>query len=93
MSEQMTEAEARAELAKEYAEEQRQARIEALSAQSGPELIGMPRFSADQTKTCDQCGETTPAQDWHPCGPTYSDNGRQVKMVTMLGCPECEFLD
>jgi len=56
MSEQMTEAEAHEAMDEQYAEQQREARLEALAAQSGPELLGMPHFEDGEQLGCDECG-------------------------------------
>ena len=78
-----------------YEEKQREARCEARKKveDTGPELIGKPTFGPDETKTCPQCDEPTPASEWQPCGPTYREAGRRVKMVVGLGCPNCQYMD
>ena len=78
-----------------YEQKQREARREARKKadNTGPELIGKPTFGPDETKTCPRCDETTPASEWKPCGPTYRENRRRVKMVVGLGCPNCQYMD
>jgi len=84
-----TQAEAEAEYYNQRKAERERKQREARLKSTDSEMIGEPTYDVDETKTCDECGETTPARKWGGTGPTYRDNGVTVQMCVVERCPEC----
>ena len=92
MSEQVTDDD-RQTMEEYYDQKKREKKQELLEAglmDSGPTENGDTSHAPGETQTCRKCGETTPAKDWTPAGPTGTQrNG--VRMQTIVGeyCPAC----
>ena len=74
---------------REERKRKQQARQRDFAQQTRSEMIGKPDYDADETKTCGDCGDTTPARKWGSEGPTHSDNGVSVQICTLERCPNC----
>ena len=54
---------------------------------SDTELVGAANYDADQTKTCIDCEETSPATKWQATGPTYESEN--IQLAVLERCPLC----